>query len=419
MAAELGHTNDPKALVPGNVGAIVDMMWAMRSYGDSLHDAGAGLQRIDTTDGWSGEAADRFREAFHGEPRKWLEAGDCFHSAANALDSYASTLQWAQRQAGDAIQEWNEGEAATAQAKAEHARAVQEAQQEADTKTANGVPTTPRYIPFVDPGEAKREAARDTLNRARSQLRSAAKTAADTVGKARDKAPEKPGFWSQLGSGIGGFFEGLGHGLEVVGAEVVNGLASFGNAMVHHPGDVAAMVGGIGLTIVSGAGEGLGVALDATGVGAVAGVPLNAISAAGIVTGVGIAAAGAGDLAHHAATDDRVSPMKVDSASSGEGSAGRSISKTDRLKEHLTQKDLEGAMRESKGEVVARKPDGTPYNHIQEVRDAQNGLRNRIDQLKRQLGDTRISDSQRAAAQSELSEASRLLDHSEKYLTRK
>jgi hypothetical protein len=418
MTAELGQTNDSNSLVPGNVASISDTMWAMRNYGDSLHDAGAGLQRIDTTDGWSGKAADRFRDAFHGEPGKWIEAGDCFHSAAKAVDSYASTLQWAQRQAGDAIREWNEGEAATTQAKAEHARAVREAQQEADAKTANGIPTTPRHIPFTDPGEAKREAARQTLNHARGQLRSAAKTAAGTVGGARDKAPHKPGFWSRLGSGVGDFFEGVGHDLEVVGADVVNGLASFGNAMLHHPGDVATTVGGIALTVVSGAGDGLGGVLDVVPGGAVVGVPLNVISTAGVVAGAGLAYGGLRDLASHAATDDRVSPMQVDSTSSGGGGAGRPISKTDRCKEHLTEKDLEGAMRESKGEVVARKSGGEPYDHIQEVRDAQNGLVKRIEQLKRQLGDTRISDSQRTAAQSELSEASRLLDHSEQYLPR-
>lgn len=46
------------------------------------------------------------------------------------------------------------------------------------------------------------------------------------------------------------------------------------------------------------------------------------------------------------------------------------------------------------------------------------GLLNRIDQLKRQLADSRLSDADRSAVQSELSEASRLLDHSEQYVPR-
>ena len=59
MAAELGGTNDPKELVPGDVGAIVGTMYAMRSYGDTLREAGTGLSRVDTQEGWSGAAADQ------------------------------------------------------------------------------------------------------------------------------------------------------------------------------------------------------------------------------------------------------------------------------------------------------------------------------------------------------------------------
>ena len=81
----------------GDVGAVTGTLWSMRSYGDSLREAGTGLARIDTHQGWQGEAADQFRSRFDGEPRKWTEAGDCFHSAADALDSYAGTLQWRNR----------------------------------------------------------------------------------------------------------------------------------------------------------------------------------------------------------------------------------------------------------------------------------------------------------------------------------
>ncbi|WP_255788847.1 polymorphic toxin type 28 domain-containing protein [Mycobacteroides abscessus] len=88
------------------------------------------------------------------------------------------------------------------------------------------------------------------------------------------------------------------------------------------------------------------------------------------------------------------------------------------MKEHLTDKDLDAARRELNGEVVARKPDGTPWDHVQEVRDAQLGLVNRIEQLKRILGDSRTSGDAASAAQSELSEASRLLDRSEQFVPR-
>jgi len=56
--AELGETSDPTQLVPGDVSAITSTMWAMRGYGDTLDQAGKGLARIDTTNGWRGVAAD-------------------------------------------------------------------------------------------------------------------------------------------------------------------------------------------------------------------------------------------------------------------------------------------------------------------------------------------------------------------------
>ncbi|MEU4693896.1 polymorphic toxin type 28 domain-containing protein [Actinoplanes sp. NPDC023714] len=88
------------------------------------------------------------------------------------------------------------------------------------------------------------------------------------------------------------------------------------------------------------------------------------------------------------------------------------------MKEHLTEKDLDGARRELGGEVVARKPTGEPWDHVDEVRNAQRGLINRIKQLKREVGDARLSEEQRSAAQEELGEASRLLDHSEQFVPR-
>jgi RHS repeat-associated protein len=92
--------------------------------------------------------------------------------------------------------------------------------------------------------------------------------------------------------------------------------------------------------------------------------------------------------------------------------------KTDRQKEHLTERDLDAARREAKGEVVARKPDGTPYDHQHEVKDAQNGLLNRIQEINNKLSHPNTPAAEREALQRELSEASKLLDHSEGYLPR-
>ncbi|MFJ6750433.1 putative T7SS-secreted protein [Streptomyces sp. NPDC091266] len=278
--------------------------------------AGAGLKRIDTSDGWTGKSGDAFREAFQGQPGKWLEAGDCFHLAADALESYVHTLTWAQGRAGSAIEQWDEGEAATSRARSQ--------QEQAEEKAGH-------TLPFDDAGESKRQAARHTLQSARNQLESAGAAAARAVGAARDKAPEKPGFWSKVGD----FFEDAGAGLENAAGTVVNSLASFGNAMINHPLDVGSAAAGVGLMALGGAGEVGGGALDLTVAGAAVGVPVNIASAGLIGTGGAMTAAGAGDLVMHMAGDDSVSPMRTDH----EGSSADEFEETEGFRHSEFSKD--------------------------------------------------------------------------------
>lgn len=294
MSAELGSTTDPKALVPGSPDGVHATSVSMTAYGDALHEAGDGLKRIDSTEGWDGPAAENFRSAFDGEPGKWLDAGDCFHHAAGALDQYCNTLTWAQGQAAEAIRLFNEAEAATSAARAEHARASEHAQQQAPPGAAAA------EVPFQDPGQAKRQAAQATLDRARSQLATAGETAADTVAQARDKAPENQSW--------------LGDAMDAAGnaaGTLINGAASLGNAALNHPTMAAGVVGGAALTSLSAAGETAGVVMDATGVGAVGGVPLNAVSAAGVATGVGMMGASMAGLASEASGDDETDRKSV------------------------------------------------------------------------------------------------------------
>jgi hypothetical protein len=89
---------------------------------------------------------------------------------------------------------------------------------------------------------------------------------------------------------------------------------------------------------------------------------------------------------------------------------------TDRLKDALDQRHLDAARRELLGEVVATKPDGTPVDHVTEVRNAQRKLLRRIAELKNRISYPRCTPEERAAAEEELSEASRLLDNSEQYV---
>lgn len=291
MAAELGTAHDARALVPGDAEAVQATATRMRRYGDALHEAGEGLIRIQSPQGWAGPAAEQFRTAFEGEPRGWLKAGDSFHYAAGALERYSETLTWAQGQAKEAIRLWQEGEAASQQARAEHDQAQQQ----------TGPSAAPAEIPFTDPGHAQRQAAQETLQRARSQLATAGQQAADVVGRARDQAPPQQRWLTEAA-----------HSLQAAAGTVVNGAASLGNAAWHHPGLVAGAVGGAALTAVSSAGMATGVAADATGVGALAGGPLNVASGAGMLTGGGMVAASVGGLGAEAAGDDHVEPVETE-----------------------------------------------------------------------------------------------------------
>jgi hypothetical protein len=271
----LGQTTNPADLVPGDPEAIAEVVTQLYDYGILLTEAGDGLSRIDTSTGWTGAAADAFRERFHGQPPKWQEAGSCFMTAAKALDAYIPVLVWRQSRAGVAIQMWATG----------------------DKKNAEV-----------------------TLDRAQSEVESAANTANAAVAAAADKAPPQPGFWSDVGH----FFDSVGHDIKTGAEDAVDALASLGNAIIQNPGADLGVVGGTLLAAVSAGGFAIGVAADGTVVLAPAGLALNAVSAAGVALGATTALASAADLGGHAVGDDRVDPLNTSGGSGGAGSNARS-----------------------------------------------------------------------------------------------
>lgn len=115
----------------------------------------------------------------------------------------------------------------------------------------------------------------------------------------------------------GGLFGPVLAGLEHMAGDLANGVASLGNAMLHDPGAVGETLAGAALMTLSAGGEVGGVALDATGVGAILGVPANVVSAMGIATGAGLAGVGVHSLAQDAAGPDQVT--RFDSSDSGGG----------------------------------------------------------------------------------------------------
>jgi hypothetical protein len=385
---ELGTTHDPRALIPGDPASVVANATALQARASHVERAGDGLADIDAG-GWRGTAADEFHDKFSYESNRWYSAANSLATAGDSLTTYGHALEWAQGRAAEAIRLWDEAEAESARAYGAYQQAV-----------ARAIPGQ-LVAPFLDTGEPGRQAACDTLRIARDQVETAGNAAVRFLGQEADAAPEKSSWLDKVGD----FAKNMG-------ADLVNGFASFGNAMLHHPGETAALAGGIALTAVSATADGLGFVLDATGVGVVVGAPLNAVATAGVVVGAGVTGTAATSLMRHAAAEDAVSPV------SGSSPARSVPRKTDRLKEHLTEKDLDAARRELNGEVVATKSTGQPWDHVDEVQNAQRGLVRRIDQLKRLLGDTRGSEADKAAYREELSEASRLLDHSEQFVPR-
>jgi RHS repeat-associated protein len=88
----------------------------------------------------------------------------------------------------------------------------------------------------------------------------------------------------------------------------------------------------------------------------------------------------------------------------------------DRYRGVLEPRHMDAARRELNGEVVARRPDGVPFDHVTEVREAMNGLRNTVIGLQRKLGHPGLTAGQRAATEASLSAGSRLLDWAKDWL---
>lgn len=240
--------------------------------------------------------------------------------------------------------------------------------------------------------------------------------------------PKRPHHHSSIfGDVWGGIKDGADWSFNHVVKPVGNAFASFGNALLNDPKDALDFLGGL-LVTAGGIGmEGGGGLLDATGIGLPVGITINVAGAGVIATGGGLSIAGAKGLGSYAGQHP-VDPIKSVGKGSGGGSAANTeatqidniydISDTSGIEEHITDKDLTAAQRELDGETVATKGDGTPYDHVQEVRDAQNGLLNRITKLKGLINSGKLQPGASEVAQQRLGVLSRILDRTEKYVPR-
>ncbi|SEP21313.1 putative T7SS-secreted protein [Amycolatopsis saalfeldensis] len=232
--SELGQTADPKALIPGDPGAVFENVRVLKSRADTVTAVGEALKRIDTGS-WTGQASDKFHEDHQTEVPRWLEGSDSLQSAAAAMEDFANTLQWAQSQASEAIARWQQGDATTAQAKTAHDKAITDAEAETKANQQNGDPTVVQPPAFTDPGEAQRQAAREILERARRQLQDAGNSCAETLRLEASLAPQDSQKQSDSNffGGIWDTISGAGKGLWTLVSDPAETVVAMADNIAH------------------------------------------------------------------------------------------------------------------------------------------------------------------------------------------
>ena len=187
--------------IEGNPAAVRSRAATMEQKGRLFHDTGEALGRIDVT-GWTGRAAEEFREAHDLEPERWTSAGNGFARAAAALRTYAGQLEQAQARADWAREEHERG-----QRESERARTAYDSYMgQMRAYWAGG--GTDQAEPFTDWGAPIQQEALAELQDARADLDAAAHVCAGEVRAGCAAAPEEPN-WLESGLRfVGGILEG-------------------------------------------------------------------------------------------------------------------------------------------------------------------------------------------------------------------
>ncbi|RLL66500.1 putative T7SS-secreted protein [Streptomyces sp. Z26] len=193
----LGQTDDPKELVFGSAGKLRSTGRHLADFQRAFDKVGNGLKGLDPGH-WKGEAAEAFRDRLDPEPKKWFEAADACEKAAEALEDFAGTVDWAQGRAREALAKWKAAATASEDAEKAHHAKVDTYNSAADAYNAavraGDEPGTRPKPPgeFRDPGPKLREEAQEILAAARGQRDEAAERARSAVRAAKSAAPAKP-----------------------------------------------------------------------------------------------------------------------------------------------------------------------------------------------------------------------------------
>ena len=203
------HTGAPTFSISGSPSTIRDKATTMRSRSSQYQVLSDSLSSL-STDGWTGRAADRFREKFSVEPGRWQQAATGFANAADALDLYATSLENAQATASDCKSNYEEGNRITKEAREEYNADVERGKQEKrEWEAENGPGTYTLTIePFSDPGETMRDQAVSDFDSAVNTLESEAQTCANTIRASCEGAPESRNWFETGLAAVGDFLYG-------------------------------------------------------------------------------------------------------------------------------------------------------------------------------------------------------------------
>ncbi|WP_295839725.1 putative T7SS-secreted protein [uncultured Microbacterium sp.] len=326
--AELGDTDDPTALVPGEPGSVFAYAEQCRAAASGCERAADELAGLRQVDGWEGDSADAFAQRVTIELKAWDDLTEKLNAAAGAWEQYATVLGWGQQKAGDAIAMFAHAAALTAAAAAQ-----------SPAQLGPRGDTGPGTRAFPDPGSGPRSDARALLAYARESV---ADTAAEAAAVLHRIAPS------------------------AAGGPSTNALASLGNAVLENPDALQQIVGGAALMAGGAALFGGSLAADVTVAGATVGVPANVAGAAVVASGAALAGAGIMNAAAHAAGDSGASsPGSREDRGDGRDAKGRFTGKggrpwVDKEKAGLDQvaQDL-GAGEELLRDKVAVKVEGS------------------------------------------------------------
>ncbi|MCH1865405.1 putative T7SS-secreted protein [Nocardioides sp. CFH 31398] len=181
---ELGETEDPKEIVPGEPGQVRTAATTFTDEGERMTRIGVSLAGL-SAPSWEGGAAETFNAAFPDSIKPWSEIGGDAKSAGRALSDHAGVLGAAQAKAQQAIEKYKAGKEAQARALAEHNAAV-------DAYNANlgstgtlgggGGHLAPPGA-FHDPGIERMREAQEMVEEAREQVKESVETTTTALAK--------------------------------------------------------------------------------------------------------------------------------------------------------------------------------------------------------------------------------------------